>query len=90
MLETVEALRKQGHECIEFEPALGEEHWLLYVTLLTAGAAREAMYLFVALTSTDGYRLLTSHLGPDPQVRCQKVKRNAEFKVFHSRKVAYS
>ncbi|THH09917.1 hypothetical protein EW145_g1672 [Phellinidium pouzarii] len=51
VLETVEALRKQGHECIEFEPTL----------------AREAMYLFAALTSADGYKTLLSHLGPDPK-----------------------
>ena len=71
---------------------MGEEHWLLYiyVALLTASAAREAMYLFVALTSTDGYRLLTSHLGPDPQVRRQKVVRNAELNVLYSRKVVCS
>ncbi|KAH8111020.1 amidase signature enzyme [Phellopilus nigrolimitatus] len=51
VLETVEALRKQGHECVEFEPTL----------------AREAMYLFVALTSADGYKTLLDHLGPDPK-----------------------
>ncbi|KAL5536849.1 hypothetical protein ACEPAF_672 [Sanghuangporus sanghuang] len=51
VLETVEALRKAGHECIEFQPTL----------------AREAMYLFVALTSSDGYKALLDHLGPDPR-----------------------
>ncbi|KAI5121616.1 hypothetical protein M0805_001147 [Coniferiporia weirii] len=53
VLETVEALRKRGHECVEFEPTL----------------AREAMYIFVALTSSDGYKTLLSHLGPDPKER---------------------
>ncbi|KII87208.1 hypothetical protein PLICRDRAFT_113002 [Plicaturopsis crispa FD-325 SS-3] len=51
VLETVEALRSQGHECIEFEPPRVEQ----------------AFEAFVALTSADGYKRLTSHLGPDPQ-----------------------
>ena len=32
------------------------------------------MELFVALTSADGYKKLTSHLGPDPQVRVYLLK----------------
>ncbi|EJD07629.1 amidase signature enzyme [Fomitiporia mediterranea MF3/22] len=51
VMEAVEALRKAGHECIEFQPTL----------------AREAMYLFAALTSADGYKGLLEHLGPDPK-----------------------
>jgi Asp-tRNA(Asn)/Glu-tRNA(Gln) amidotransferase A subunit family amidase len=51
VLETVEALRKEGHECIEFE---------------LPNAAR-AFELFAALTSSDGYKSLVSHLGPDPK-----------------------
>jgi amidase len=51
VLETVEALRKQGHECIEFD---------------LPDPAR-AFDIFVGLTSSDGYKTLRSHLGPDPQ-----------------------
>ncbi|KAG8983234.1 hypothetical protein FRB90_006210, partial [Tulasnella sp. 427] len=51
--ETVDALRKQGHECVEF--------------VLTNNF--EAARIFVALTSADGYKTLTSHIGPDPQDR---------------------
>ncbi|KAK4056794.1 hypothetical protein OIO90_002043 [Microbotryomycetes sp. JL221] len=50
VLETVEALRKQGHECIEFTPpdaVLGLE-------------------IFVAVTSADGYKTLLSGAGRDP------------------------
>ncbi|KZT59894.1 amidase signature enzyme [Calocera cornea HHB12733] len=49
--EAVAALTKAGHECVEFVPP----------------NALEAMECFTALTSSDGYRTLTSHLGPDPQ-----------------------
>ncbi|KAF9266912.1 amidase signature enzyme [Marasmius fiardii PR-910] len=49
--ETVEALKKQGHECIE----------LTDFTFATGATA-----IFLGLTSSDGYRKLTSHLGPDP------------------------
>jgi amidase len=51
VLETVAALEQQGHECVEFE----------------IPQPTRAMELFVALTSADGYKKLTSHLGPDPQ-----------------------
>ncbi|KIL69168.1 hypothetical protein M378DRAFT_184407 [Amanita muscaria Koide BX008] len=50
VLETVEALRKEGHECVEIEipDNLG------------------AFEIFVGLSSADGYKTLLSHLGPDP------------------------
>ncbi|KPV75250.1 uncharacterized protein RHOBADRAFT_26559 [Rhodotorula graminis WP1] len=48
--ETVEALRREGHECVEFEPP----------------SAVEAMELFVALTSAGRYETLLSHLEGDP------------------------
>jgi len=51
VLETVEALRKQGHECVEFVPP----------------DVAQALSLFAALTSADGYKTLLSHLGPDPK-----------------------
>ncbi|EJU03543.1 amidase signature enzyme [Dacryopinax primogenitus] len=49
--ECVAALEREGHECVEFLPPY----------------ALETMETFVALTSSDGYKQLTSHLGPDPQ-----------------------
>ncbi|KAF8639100.1 hypothetical protein AX17_001743 [Amanita inopinata Kibby_2008] len=51
VLETVEALRSQGHECIEVE----------------IPDATRAFEIFVGLTSSDGYRTMLSHLGPDPK-----------------------
>ncbi|KAG9029896.1 hypothetical protein FS837_003439, partial [Tulasnella sp. UAMH 9824] len=51
--ETVDALRKQGHECVEF----------------VIPNVIEAARIFVALTSADGYKTLTSHIGPDPRDR---------------------
>ncbi|KAL1747940.1 amidase signature domain-containing protein [Schizophyllum fasciatum] len=51
VLETVDTLRKAGHECVEIVPY---------------DAAR-AFLIFVALTSGDGYETLTSHIPPDPQ-----------------------
>ncbi|KAJ8588246.1 amidase signature enzyme [Rhizopogon salebrosus TDB-379] len=51
VLETVAALEKQGHECIEFAP-----------TLTIA-----AMEVFVGLITADGYKMLLSHLDSDPQ-----------------------
>ncbi|KAL0575280.1 hypothetical protein V5O48_006681 [Marasmius crinis-equi] len=51
VIETVEALKKQGHECIE---------------IADFNYATEATAIFLGLTSSDGYRKLTSHLGPDP------------------------
>ncbi|GAA6053096.1 hypothetical protein JCM3770_000382 [Rhodotorula araucariae] len=51
VLETVEALRREGHECVEFEPP----------------SALEAMEYFVALTSAGRYETLLSHLLEDPR-----------------------
>ncbi|THU99137.1 amidase signature enzyme [Dendrothele bispora CBS 962.96] len=50
IMETVGALRKEGHECVE----------------ITVPNVPEAMQIFSALTSSDAYRKMTSHLGPDP------------------------
>lgn len=49
VLETVEALRTAGHECVEFE--LPDAHI--------------PFNLFAAITSSDGYKTMLSHLGPD-------------------------
>jgi Asp-tRNA(Asn)/Glu-tRNA(Gln) amidotransferase A subunit family amidase len=48
--ETVAALRKAGHECIELDPP----------------DAVECMRIFVALSSADGYEGLLSNLDGDP------------------------
>lgn len=49
VIETVEALRKQGHECVE----------------ISVPNTDTACNLFVSLSSSDGYQTLLSHLGPD-------------------------
>jgi len=51
VLETVAALKQQGHECIEFIPP----------------DVPQALAMFAGLTAADGYRTLCSHLGSDPQ-----------------------
>ncbi|KAJ7273340.1 amidase [Mycena rebaudengoi] len=50
VLETVAALRKQGHECIEIE----------------VPDPMEPFDVFVGLTSADGYKTLLSGIGSDP------------------------
>ncbi|KAG1736566.1 amidase signature domain-containing protein [Suillus lakei] len=50
VLETVSALRKQGHECIEFTSSLNAT----------------AMEVFLGLASSDGYKKMLSHLDSDP------------------------
>ncbi|VDC00957.1 unnamed protein product [Peniophora sp. CBMAI 1063] len=52
VLETVEALRAQGHECVGFK---------------LPGPGYSALSLFTAITSADGYQGLLRHLGPDPK-----------------------
>ncbi|KAF5316046.1 hypothetical protein D9619_006208 [Psilocybe cf. subviscida] len=49
VVETVEALRKAGHECVEFEIPDS------YIPF----------NLFAGITSSDGYKTMLSHLGPD-------------------------
>lgn len=51
VLESVDSLRKQGHECIE----------------IAIPDAAAACNIFVGLTSADGYKTMLSHLGPDPK-----------------------
>ncbi|EKM81874.1 hypothetical protein AGABI1DRAFT_112104 [Agaricus bisporus var. burnettii JB137-S8] len=50
VLESIEALRRQGHECIEIE----------------IPSVLESFRIFAGLTSADAYRTILSHLGPDP------------------------
>ncbi|KAF8120361.1 amidase signature domain-containing protein [Boletus edulis] len=49
--ETIDALRSQGHECVEFSPSL----------------SKEAMSTFVALATADGYKRMLSTIKPDPK-----------------------
>ncbi|KAI9440853.1 amidase [Lactarius indigo] len=49
VLETVQALRAAGHECIEID----------------SPDSIQALLLFGGLTSADGYETMMSHLGPD-------------------------
>ena len=70
VLETVDALRKQGHECVEIELPDGlPSHLPCYLLLAHCLLAIRAFEIFVGLTSSDGYRTMLSHLGPDPKVR---------------------
>ncbi|KAL1941132.1 hypothetical protein VTO73DRAFT_7344 [Trametes versicolor] len=48
--EAVDALRKAGHECIEFE----------------LPQARRAMEIFIGITAADKYKTLSADLGDDP------------------------
>ncbi|KAH9057420.1 amidase [Lactarius vividus] len=49
VLETVQALRAVGHECVEID----------------SPDSNQALLLFGGLTSADGYETMMSHLGPD-------------------------
>ncbi|KAF8920609.1 amidase signature domain-containing protein [Mucidula mucida] len=57
VLETVEELRKQGHECIEFTPP----------------SVHEAIAIYVSISSADAYKIMLSHLGPDPMARLRFI-----------------
>ncbi|KAF8661366.1 hypothetical protein AX16_001460 [Volvariella volvacea WC 439] len=51
VLETVKALEKQGHECIEIE----------------LPSVIDAFSVFAGIAAGDGYKTMLSHLGPDPK-----------------------
>jgi Asp-tRNA(Asn)/Glu-tRNA(Gln) amidotransferase A subunit family amidase len=90
VLETVEALRKAGHECVEINPPDGAYSTKLTLLLpvkadLSRFAATEALRLFTALVSADGYENLTRHLGPDKQVRpsiCSPAASHAKHRLY--------
>ena len=69
--ETINALRSQGHECVEFVPSLSM--FTLFGILRLAHdvgrVGRDAMSAFVALTTADGYKRMLSTLESDPAVR---------------------
>ncbi|KAJ3996839.1 amidase signature domain-containing protein [Lentinula boryana] len=50
VMETVEALQRQGHECIEIE----------------LPDVSDCLEIYLALISADGYKRMTTPLGPDP------------------------
>jgi hypothetical protein len=68
----VDALRKEGHECVEFELPNGIEQLTISFPrlLLTLGhfSVEEALRIMTALMSSDSYRKMTSNLGSDPMV----------------------
>lgn len=73
VLESIEALRRQGHECIEIEIPSGMINPLptFYGHSITVDfLVLESFRIFAGLTSADAYRTILSHLGPDPMV-CQ-------------------
>lgn len=51
VLETVKALQEQGHECVEFK----------------IPDPTRPLEVFVAITTSDGYKTLEAHTGPDPK-----------------------
>lgn len=51
-MESVEALRRAGHECVEFKPIHGGR----------------ILEVFAGLSSADGYKTLLSHIQDDPTV----------------------
>lgn len=66
VLETVSALRKQGHECIEFTSPLSTPSILSSFSVLTFYQDASAMEVFLGLASSDGYKKMLSHLDSDP------------------------
>ncbi|KIY62605.1 amidase signature enzyme, partial [Cylindrobasidium torrendii FP15055 ss-10] len=50
VLQSVEALRRQGHECVEVVPPSGHE----------------ALEIYLAMTSADDFHRMTSQIGSDP------------------------
>jgi len=71
VLETVEALRKAGHECVEIQPPNGAYTGRSYSGGADLGVhvVVQSLAFFTAITSADGYEKLTCHLGPDKRVR---------------------
>ncbi|EKM49959.1 uncharacterized protein PHACADRAFT_264416 [Phanerochaete carnosa HHB-10118-sp] len=71
VLETVEALRREGHECVEF--AVPDGDWtLLRLDLLVKctdiwATAVKALKLFLSLTLADGNKTLFSPIKQDPR-----------------------
>ena len=69
VLETVDALRKAGHDCVEFEFPGGTIPSIpSYTQPNSTLIASTACDIFIALTSADGYKTMLSHLGPDKKV----------------------
>jgi amidase len=69
VLETVDALRKEGHECVQIDPPdCACKGNFLMAELKFLVSAAQALRLFTGITSADGYKKLTEHLGPDKRV----------------------
>jgi hypothetical protein len=68
-LETVDALRGAGHECVEIEQSLPLRHLYLVIPNILADMTPEATIVFLALTCADGLETLLEPLNGDPLVR---------------------
>jgi Asp-tRNA(Asn)/Glu-tRNA(Gln) amidotransferase A subunit family amidase len=69
VLETVDALRKAGHDCVEFDFPGGSFLSSLIKTIFNKSfPATTACDIFIGLTSADGFKTMLSHLGPDKKV----------------------
>ena len=70
ILETIEALRKEGHECVEFDvpsrKALSSR--LRHLARLEIQKVARCTETFAALTSSDGYQSARNEIGSDPVV----------------------
>ena len=68
VLQTVEALRREGHECIEF--AVPSRTYLptILAGLTESAKAARCTEIFAALTSSDGYYACRREIGSDPVV----------------------
>jgi Asp-tRNA(Asn)/Glu-tRNA(Gln) amidotransferase A subunit family amidase len=70
VLETVDALRRAGHECVEFDLPAGHffTPHISKINTYPCDIVEVALKVFVGLTSADGYKTMLSHLGPDAKV----------------------
>lgn len=75
VLETVEALRKEGHECVEFSvPSRRCYRRSVFPGLTWGIEAARCTEIFAALTSSDGYQSVRLVIGSDPVVSSVRVQ----------------
>lgn len=73
VVETVEALQKEGHECIEFpvpdsKQSISKEIHDIHSSPSALRAVKKASQIFLALVLADGNKTLFSPIGRDPRV----------------------
>ena len=73
--QTIEALRKQGHECVEFELPSRKCVGCLFPNVSDSSfpAAGRASEIYIALSSASGDKDFFRNKGPDPTVRNTRV-----------------